>query len=209
MHRMFLPAAAILIAAACQPSAKDAPADSAALAAAGPAPGTLDWKIQTYSSAAPPAIATDATIMDWNDSTKGPTTEIRKGSNGWTCLPTFPPPAGGYTTATQASPLCGDATAMAWLQGYVTKTKPKNTTLAIAYMLHGDTGVSNTDPYAITQTADNDWVQTGSHVMVLPADANRIKDFPTDHTTGRPYQMWKGTPYAHIMIPVARDSSHH
>jgi hypothetical protein len=99
--------------------------------------------------------------------------------------------------------MCADSMAMLWAQGYITKSKPKNPSLGLAYMLHGDTGVSNMDPYGMTQTPDNDWVVTGPHVMVLPADPARIKDVPTDHKAGAPFQMWKGTPYAHIMIPVA------
>jgi hypothetical protein len=27
--------------------------------------------------------------------------------------------------------------------------------------------------------------------------------FTTDHTSGEPYIMWEGTPYEHLMIPVA------
>lgn len=208
MQRFLLPATALLVVGACQPSTPEASnTDSAAPAAAGPAVGSVEWKIVTFSTAAPPAIAANATVLDWNDSTKGPTTELRKGTNGWTCLPTSPPPGGGYTSAVEASPMCGDAMGMAWGTAYMSKTKPKLATLSMAYMLHGDMGVSNTDPYGMVQTPDNDWVVTAAHVMVLPADPNRIKDFTTDHKAGGPYQMWKGTPYAHIMIPVAE--SHH
>jgi hypothetical protein len=27
--------------------------------------------------------------------------------------------------------------------------------------------------------------------------------FPTDPKSGGPWVMWKGTPYAHLMVPVA------
>lgn len=104
--------------------------------------------------------------------------------------------------AVHPAAMCADAQTMLWAQGYMTKTKPKNTVLGVGYMLHGDMGVSNTDPYGMTQTGDNDWVVSGPHIMVFPADPSRIKDIPTDHRTGAPYQMWKGTPYAHIMIPT-------
>jgi hypothetical protein len=39
------------------------------------------------------------------------------------------------------------------------------------YMLAGDTGASNTDPWATAKTADNHWVETGSHVMIVGAAA--------------------------------------
>ncbi len=147
-------------------------------------------------------IGAGATVLDWNDSLKAPGTELRKGTNGWTCLPLMPPPAGGYTKPVETAAMCADAQTMLWAQGYMTKTKPKNTMLGIGYMLHGDLGGSNTDPYGMTQTADNDWVVSGPHLMILPADVTRIKNIPTDHRTGAPYQMWKGTPYAHIMVPT-------
>jgi hypothetical protein len=38
--------------------------------------------------------------------------------------------------------------------------------------------------------------------LIFPADPDRIKDVQTDHRKGEPYQMWKGTPYAHIMVPT-------
>ena len=210
MQRFLISAAALMILAACQPrTPESATDDSTEPAATSAAVGTTEWKIQTYSSAAPPAIAANATVLDWNDSTKAPTTQLRKGSNGWTCLPLSPPPSGGYTAAAQAAPMCGDSMAMAWGQGYLTKTKPKNRSLGLAYMLHGDVGASNTDPYATGPSPQNDWVVTGPHVMVLPADPTRIAAVTTDHRTGGPYQMWKGTPYAHIMMPVGGEQMKH
>ena len=35
------------------------------------------------------------------------------------------------------------------------------------YMLAGDTGASDTDPWATMKTAENLWVGTGSHVMMI------------------------------------------
>jgi hypothetical protein len=211
MQRFLLVPAALLVLPACQPRTPEGSTAGSAErpAATTAAVGTTEWKIQAYSSAAPPAIAANATILDWNDSLKAPATQIRKGSNGWTCLPLTPPPSGGYTNATQAAPMCGDSMTMAWAQGYISKTKPRNTSIGLAYMLHGDVGASNTDPYATGPTEKNDWVVTGPHVMVLPADPSRIAAVPTDHRSGGPYQMWKGTPYAHIMVPVAAPEMQH
>jgi hypothetical protein len=203
MQRLALTTAAVFLAAACQSKTPEASkADSAAPAATGPAVGSTEWKIATYTSAAPPAISANATVLDWNDSLKAPGTELRKGTNGWTCMPLMAPPAGGYTTPVQTAAMCADAQVVLWAQGYMTKTKPKNTMIGIAYMLHGDMGSSNTDAYGMTRTADNDWVVSGPHIMIFPADPNRIKNVPTDHSKGEPYQMWKGTPYAHIMVPT-------
>jgi hypothetical protein len=38
--------------------------------------------------------------------------------------------------------------------------------------------------------------------MVLVPDPARLEGIPTDPNSGGAYVMWKGTPYAHIMIPV-------
>ena len=42
-------------------------------------------------------------------------------------------------------------------------------------MLAGDTGASNTDPWATEKTADNHWIETGSHVMIVGAAAKTME----------------------------------
>ena len=74
--------------------------------------------------------------------------------------------------------------------------------LGISYMLAGDEGASNTDPYASGPTADNQWIKEGPHLMIITPDKAMLDSLPTDPSYGGPYVMWKGTPYAHIMIPV-------
>ena len=32
--------------------------------------------------------------------------------------------------------------------------------------------------------------------------AELLEAFPTDPDNGGPYVMWKGTPYAHLMVPI-------
>mgnify|MGYP001470236894 FL=1 len=46
------------------------------------------------------------------------------------------------------------------------------------------------------------FIESGPHLMLMPKDPSTIENFPTDFTTGAPYQMFKGSPYAHLMIPV-------
>jgi len=36
----------------------------------------------------------------------------------------------------------------------------------------------------------------------MPKDPATLANYPTDFTTGAPYVMFPGTPYAHLMIPV-------
>jgi hypothetical protein len=39
--------------------------------------------------------------------------------------------------------------------------------------------------------------------MVLYQDLKMLDSFPTDPMNGGPWVMWKGTPYAHLMVPVS------
>ena len=39
-------------------------------------------------------------------------------------------------------------------------------------------------------------------VMVLTPDTNQLAALPTDPHNGGPWVMWKGTKYAHIMVPT-------
>ena len=79
------------------------------------------------------------------------------------------------------------------------------TRLGFIYMLAGDTGASNTDPWATEKTADNHWIQTGSHVMILRATAKTMAagyQKAADPDPSKPNVMWPDSPYGHLMIPV-------
>jgi hypothetical protein len=69
----------------------------------------------------------------------------------------------------------------------------------------GGSGASNTDPYATEETPDNNWIRTGSHVMIVGAEAkSMMQGYPRDAKPdpAKPYVMWPGTPYEHLMLPV-------
>ncbi|MCP4299484.1 MAG: nuclear transport factor 2 family protein, partial [Gammaproteobacteria bacterium] len=163
--------------------------------AGGPAHGaTVDTPgpIADALSAAWPGMAEDAMVVDWDGNV------LREGSNGYTCLPTPP-------MLTGTSPMCMDGEWMKWAGAWQKKEDYTAESLGISYMLSGDEGASNIDPYAEGPTADNEWIVEGPHLMIL-APAELLGSFPTDPENGGPYVMWKGTPYAHLMVPVgARD----
>jgi hypothetical protein len=46
-------------------------------------------------------------------------------------------------------------------------------------------------------------VVEGPHLMLIVPDPALLEGIPTDFNSGGPYVMWKGTPYAHVMVPVA------
>ena len=72
-------------------------------------------------------------------------------------------------------------------------------------MLSGGTDASNTDPYATGPAPGNNWVETGPHVMIVgPAAMRAMAGYPREAKpdTAKPYVMWAGTPYEHLMLPV-------
>ncbi|HJS87678.1 MAG TPA: hypothetical protein VJ779_19670, partial [Acetobacteraceae bacterium] len=148
--------------------------------------------IREALSAAPPAIRSTATVMDWDH------TILRQGSGPYTCMPSDPNTRakGGH------DPMCLDQVWMTWADAYVGKKPFKADRGGIAYMLAGDSGSSNIDPYATDPAPNNQWVTEGPHVMVLLPDPKQLEGVPTDPNSGGAYVMWKGTPYAHIMVPV-------
>jgi hypothetical protein len=140
--------------------------------------------------AAPANILAHATIM--NMGADGKMKVIQQGTNEWTCMDPG------------ESPMCADQAAMEWVDAWQ-KKGPAPQKLGFIYMLRGDNGASNTDPYAMKETPDNNWIKTGSHVMIVGAEAKSMtqayprtaKPDPT-----QPYVMWPGTPYEHLMLPV-------
>jgi hypothetical protein len=66
--------------------------------------------------------------------------------------------------------MCNDQNSMEFVNAVMHHTPPPNK-VGISFMLAGDDGASNTDPYATGKTADNHWIVTGltSWSSVLPA----------------------------------------
>jgi hypothetical protein len=98
--------------------------------------------------------------------------------------------------------MCLDHAWMVWGDAWKNKKPFTPAGTGIAYMLAGDTGASNVDPYAQAATPDNQWIVEGPHIMLLLPDPALLDTYPTDPHNGGPYVMWKGTPYAHLMVPV-------
>ena len=45
-------------------------------------------------------------------------------------------------------------------------------------------------------------LEYAAHAAWTEAETAALDAFPTDPQAGGPYVMWKGTPYAHIMVPI-------
>ena len=155
-----------------------------------PACGAQDETIASAVSAGPASISDNATIQDWDGNV------IREGTNGWTCLPDRADTEGN-------DPWCVNAPWLNLVDALMNKKEPSYTEIGFAYMLQGDSPVSNSDPYATEPTGPEDWVtDLGPHLMMLVPDRSMLEGISTDHRNGGPWVMWPDTPYAHIMIPI-------
>jgi hypothetical protein len=160
--------------------------------ATGPvAPPTTDAEmIASALSAAPPAVAADATIIAIG--ADGQVRTLREGTGPFTCIPDGPSPG--------VDPICVDPNGLIWLNAWVAQQPPPPDLVGFGYMLAGGSDASNEDPFATGPAAGENWVDTGPHVMIF---APGLTGYPTTHDdTSRPYIMWPGTPFEHLMAPV-------
>ncbi|MBI4543310.1 MAG: hypothetical protein HY705_09785 [Gemmatimonadetes bacterium] len=192
--RKLVPAIVVLAVVGCQQQQQ-----AAEQAPPGPAPGTPEWKIANAESAAPAQIASGATIMDWAASEGAQPTELRAGSNGWTCFPDM-------ANTPQNDPMCVDAQFANWANAWMSHGTPNITATGLAYMLQGGAAASNTDPFKMQPDSGQSWHVEPPHVMMVVPSVSALRGMPTDPMSGGPYVMWGGTPYAHIMMPVAAAS---
>ena len=154
-----------------------------------------EWKIQNAMSAAPAAIAKNATILDWPAKESDQPPVLRRGTNGWICFPDDPTTPGN-------DPMCLDKTWLEWAQAWIAKKDFKATVPGIGYMLQGGSTASNTDPFATKASAGGE-VDEGSaaHDGDRPGKLDP-QAHSSDPHSGGPWIMWGGTPYEHLMVPI-------
>ncbi len=145
--------------------------------------------IKEALSAAPPGLAAVSAVHDWEGNV------LREGSSNYVCMPRTP-------GSEVVNSMCLDQAWLGWAKAWMSKQPVKIDTVGTAYMLAGDGGGSNIDPFADKETADNQWVVEGPHLMIVIPDTAALDGIPTDPKNGGPYVMWKGTPYAQIMAPL-------
>jgi hypothetical protein len=150
--------------------------------------------IKNAESAAPAAVGSGAAV--YAPQPDGSMKTLREGANGFWCMPNDPNTPGD-------DPMCGDANSMEWAMAWMGKKDPPKGKVGLIYMLAGGSDASNTDPYATKPTESNNWVTTGRHIMIMNA-MDMMAGYPADAApdTSKPYVMWAGTPYQHLMVPV-------
>lgn len=152
-----------------------------------------DAYMKRVMTAAPPQVVEQATIVRMDNS--GGMRTMKKGTSVWTCM-------ADEASEGNGAPMCLDANAMEWLNALMSHGPAPQKT-GFVYMLAGDDGSANKDPYAEKKTADNHWVVTGPHVMIVgPAAATLGYPRTADPDPTKPYVMFPGSPYEHVMIPM-------
>ncbi len=151
--------------------------------------------IASAMSAAPKKVSASATIIAMG--ADGKIRTLRQGQNNFTCMPDNPATPG-------PDPMCMDQAALEWVNAWIGHKPPVVGKIGLIYMLKGGTDASNVDPYATKPSANNHWIKTGPHVMIVGAEASFYNMYPkhAQPDTAIPYVMWSDTPYQHLMIPV-------
>lgn len=154
-----------------------------------------DDKIANALSAGPTAIRDGAAVLDWPTEGSTEFTELRPGTNGWSCLPDDP------TTITN-DPLCLDAEWVKWFEALFAGEEPEVTTIGLAYMLQGGSVADNDDPSILEPLAGSEWQIDPPHIMILSPYGLDPAHYTTQHTMGGHWVMFGGTPFEHIMLPI-------
>jgi hypothetical protein len=152
-------------------------------------PMTDDQYMAFIATAAPAPVYEHATIMRVGDDHTMKV--VRPGDNGWSCM------------VANSVPMCADKNAMDWVHAWQSHgAAPERS--GFIYMLNGDNGASNTDPWATGPESGNHWVKTGSHVMIVGPAAKSLDGYSREANADptKPYVMWPDTPYEHLMLPV-------
>ena len=173
--------------------------------AAPPAIGQSDEvksEIGRALSAAPASVAAGAAV-DVADA-KGRMTELRHGSNGWTCV--IDNAEAIKQDPIEHHPACFDKPGLEWIKAFAAGRVPNPDRVGYAYMLEGGSSWSNTDPKATKlASGQKDYIRIPAHIMILNAKVADSSGFPSGQAnpdTHKPFVMFGGTAYAILIIPV-------
>ena len=136
-------------------------------------PVTDAEKIADALRAGPIFITKDATLLDWPSAPGGHYRVLRKGSNGWTCLPAIP----GYP---HDEPGCFDAVFLHWIQDSVAGRTPRIDRVGISYMYVGAWVKS-------AKGSSGQEFHVGPHLMVVSPHPDDFQGLNRDGPNGMPY----------------------
>jgi hypothetical protein len=142
-------------------------------------------------SAAPARVAKDAGVMVYG--ADGKLTEVRKGTNGFVCIPTV-------MNLPEPDPMCMDAASHQWLTDISNNApKPSNTVPGIAYMARGGSHFEK-DGKVVMSGEGAKVVKEPPHWMVIWPFDQTASQLPVVPNSSGVYIMFQDSPYAHLMI---------
>lgn len=153
-------------------------------------------KIASAMAAAPASVAKEAMIID-RANADGKMKILRRGTNGWTCMPNDPKPKYANNNA-----MCMDANFADFMAAMRARKQPALKAMGVAFMLTSDQWISNTTPSAKVPTRDNQWHHVSGAMMIAFPDRSAFAGLPMKPTNKGAYVMWPDSPYAHVMIPL-------
>lgn len=150
--------------------------------------------IANAESAAPKAIAKDATVLGWPAKMGDHFSVLRKGSNGWTCLP-------DRSVTPANDPMCVDDVWMEWMNAAMESRPAKIDHVGLAYMLQGGWAPSQRNPMQVEAGKDAYFV--GPHVMVILPNPEDLKGVSRNVHNGGPFVEALDFDHPVILMPVA------
>jgi hypothetical protein len=146
-------------------------------------------KIVDALRAGPVFITTHATLLDWPSVPGGEYRVLRKGSNGWTCLPAIP----GYP---HDAPGCFDQVFLRWIQDSLAGRTPRVDRVGIAYMYIGAWVKS-------WKASFGQEFHVGPHLMVVSPHQDDFQGFNRDGSNGMPYVTHlPGRTELYLVMPI-------
>jgi len=158
-----------------------------------------DELITLALSAGPAHIAKDASVMIHDEN--GKLVEVRKGANGFTCVPMVDP-------TTQPDPVCMDKLVLQYYESYMKgDPKPANTAPGISYMAQGAHHWEKNGKVLKKGEPGAQLIKDPPHVMIMWPFDSRTTGIPTcPIDPGKPARpgvvciVLHDTPYAFLMI---------
>lgn len=157
-----------------------------------PRPLLLDAEyIKVAEAGGPSHVAAHAAIARINED--GLVTQIRAGTNGFTCLVGVP--------GDPDAPLCADEAALQWIRDAVSKErKPTNTVPGIAYMAKGGVHHETSNGDIVMEAGPNTTPHSEPPHWMLLWPVDTTSGFATKENPSGVYIMFANTPYAHLMV---------
>ena len=168
-------------------------------ALAGPEPSgrpSLAALIANAESAGPDGISKASTVVDWPTKMGGEMPILRKGTNGWTCMPDRPD-----TPAND--PMCMDDVWMEWMHAGMEGRQANIDRVGLAYMLQGGWAADQADPSHTKSPPGKSPYVVGPHVMFIEPNPDMLKGISRDPYNGGPFVEALDRDHPIILMPVS------